>query len=345
MRGSWKKTGLGLVVSGLFLWWAFRGEDLGEIWSQLTSADPVWLFSAGAIATAGVLIRALRWRLLLSPLRVQSSLHSRWAALNIGFMVTNVYPGRLGEIVRPFALSRMAPVTMSGALGTVVLERVLDTVALVLLLLLTLLAPAFPDEATVLGRSVGYAVSGAVLVSVSLLVVIGSVIAWPSQFTRVVLGLARLLPGNLEEGMAKKLESFVGGLQLLRRPAALAKALAWSVFLWIWMALSFWAGFKAFGIELGFTAAVFTQCVVAVFVSIPAAPGFIGTMQAGVAVSVSEVFSIAAEPTLSLAVGYHIAGFIPVTLLGLHYASRLGLRMSSVESELEDALEREEAPA
>ena len=343
MKGSWK-TGLGLLVSGLFLWWAFRGEDLGEIGRRLTSADPIWLLAAGAISTAGGLIRALRWRLLLSPLGVESSVYSRWAALNIGFMVTNVYPGRLGEIVRPLALSRMAPVTMSGALGTVVLERVLDAVALVFLLLITLLAPAFPDEAMVLGRSIGYAVSGAVLVAAALLVILGVIIGWPSRLIGFVLGLVRILPGNLEEGMTKKLESFVGGLQLLRRPVALAKALAWSVFLWIWMAGSFWAAFQAFGIELGFTAALFTQCVVSVFVSIPAAPGFIGTMQAGVAVSLSGVFSIAAEPTLSLAVGYHLAGFIPVTILGLHYAARLGLQVSSVESAVEDALEKEEPP-
>jgi hypothetical protein len=88
-------------------------------------------------------------------------------------------------------------------------------------------------------------------------------------------------------------------------------------------------------------AALFTQCAVSVFVAIPAAPGFLGTMQAGIAVSVHEVFGVAAGPTLSLAIGYHLAGFIPVTLLGLYYASRLGLRVGAVESEAESALERE----
>jgi len=132
----------------------------------------------------------------------------------------------------------------------------------------------------------------------------------------------------------------MSGLELLRRPVALLQGLLWSLALWIWMAASFWAGFRAFDIDLGVTAALFTQCAVSIFVAIPAGPGFIGTMQAGVAVSVQEVFGVAAEPTLSLSIGYHLAGFIPVTLLGLYYASRLGLRLGSVGSDAEEALEK-----
>lgn len=338
MSGRWK-TALGLGISGLFLWWTFHGEDLGAIGRRLGSADLLWLGLAGAISTAGGLIRALRWRLLLAPLGVTTSLYSRWSALNIGFMVTNVYPGRLGELVRPLALSRMTPVSVSGALGSVVLERVLDTVALVLLLLLTLLLPTFPSDATVLGRPIGLAATGAIFLAIAALVFLGLIIAWPSALLSTIHRLTAFLPEHVTEGMAEKVESFVQGLQLLRQPAALSQALGWSLLLWVWMAASFWAGFRAFGIELGGIAALFTQCAVSVFVAIPAGPGFIGTMQAGIAVSVQEVFGITAEQTLSLAVGYHLAGYIPVTALGLYYASKLGLRMKSVESEVEAAFE------
>jgi uncharacterized protein (TIRG00374 family) len=340
LRIDWKAW-VGLAVSALLLWWVFRGEDLGAIGRQLATADPSWLIAAGAISTSGGLIRALRWKLLLEPLGVPTTLRSRWAALNIGFMVTNLFVGRLGEIVRPFALSRMAPVSMSGALGTIVLERLLDTVALLLLLLVTLLSPAFPTEATVMGRSIGYAVSLAILVAVGALAAVGLLLYRPTRITRLVRALAQLLPGRWEERVATGLESFLSGLDVMRRPAALLKALLWSVLLWVWMAASFWAAFKAFEIDLGATAAMFTQCAVSMFVALPAGPGFIGTMQAGVSVSVHDVFATAVEPTLSLAVGYHLAGFIPVTLIGLYYAWRLGLHLSSIESDAGTALEAE----
>ncbi len=107
------------------------------------------------------------------------------------------------------------------------------------------------------------------------------------------------------------------------------------------MAASFWAAFRAFGIDLGATAAVFTACAVSMFVALPAGPGFIGTLQAGVMVGVHEIFGVAEEPTLSMSVGYHLAGFVPVTLLGLFYAWSLGLHLGSMQSEAETAVEAE----
>ena len=321
----------------LLLWWVFRGEDLGAIARRLSAADPAWLVVTGGISTGGGLIGALRWRLLLEPLGA-STLNARWAALNIGFMVTNLFPARLGEIVRPFALSRMAPVSMASALGTVVIERLLDVVALLILFVATVLSPAFPDSASITGRSIGYAVSGAAVVVAVALAFVAVMILWPTRVIRLAEAIGKQLPSSLREGFTGKTEAFLSGFEVVRRPAVLLKALLWSLLLWAWWATAIWAAFRAFGIELGFTAAMFTQCAVSIFIALPAGPGFIGAMEAGVSVSLHEVFAIPTEATLSLAVGYHLAGFVPVTLLGLYYASTLGLRLGSIGSEAERAL-------
>jgi hypothetical protein len=340
LRNNWKAA-LGIVVSALLLWWVFRGEDLGAIARGLAAADPFLLALSGAITTTGGLIRAAQWRLLLDPLGVKTSFHARWASLNIGFMVTNVFPARLGEIVRPFALSRMTSAPVSGVLGTVVLARLLDVVALLILLLVTLAAPDFPAGSTIFGRSITYAVSGAMLAGTAALMILAGALVWPSIVTRSAHVLARVLPSHLEEAVVAGVESFLAGLDVLRRPRALARALLWSLFLWVWMAGSFLAAFRAFGIELGVTAAMFTQCAVSIFVALPAGPGFIGTMQAGVSVAVHEIFGAPIGPTLSLAVGYHLAGFIPVTLLGFYYAWRLGLDLGTIKTDAEAAVEAE----
>ena len=104
----------------------------------------------------------------------------------------------------------------------------------------------------------------------------------------------------------------------------------WSLLLWAWMAAGFWTAFRAFGLDLGFTAAMFTECALSLFEALPAGPGFLGTMQAGVLASVHGVFGVGIDPTLSMAVGYFLAGFVPVTLLGLYYAWKTDLRLRSV---------------
>lgn len=321
---------MGLSVSGVLLWWVFRDADLAAIGRQLAHADPWLLLATAVISTTGGLIRAFRWRLLLEPAGARTTLRARWAALNIGFMVTNLFPARLGEVARPFALSRMTPASMSAILGTVVLERVLDAVAIVVLTLVTMMSPAFPAGATVFGRSVGETVLVAGLVAGGLLVLVFAAAYHPTRITRLVHGLADRLHAEWGQRAAGALETLLSGLRLLRRPAALGAALLWSLLLWVWMAAGFWTAFRAFGLDLGFTAAMFTECALSLFEALPAGPGFLGTMQAGVLASVHGIFGVGVDPTLAMAVGYYLAGFIPVTLLGLYYAWQTDLRLRSL---------------
>ncbi len=329
------KAWLGVAVSAFLLWWVFRGEDPADIASKVASGDLGWLVIAGALSTSGGLIRAIRWRILLAPLGERVPLSGRWRSLNIGFAVTNVALGRLGEVARPYALSKMVPISTSAALGTVVLERVLDLVALVALLALVLLAPDFPANAVVLGQPIGVALTGIVSLAVITLVVATVLVVYPDRPLRWLRRIEARVPPLGRYRVSDAAASFVAGMDALRAPSAVFRALLWSFAVWIWMAASFWAAFQAYGLELGFTAALFTQCVVAGFVALPAAPGFLGTLQTGVLVSVAGVFGVPESETLAMAVGYHLAGYIPVTAFGLYYAWSLRLSVAGMRTEAE----------
>jgi len=320
------KAWAGVTVSAFLLWWVFRGQDLGAIAEQAALADPLLLVVTATIITAGGLVRAVRWRFLLEPLGSRVPLGPRWKAIQIGMATTNLALGRLGELARPYALSRMVPVTMSGALGTVVLERVIDMVVLAVLLALVLASPALPADTTIFGRPVGYAAGGAVAVSMSALAILLPFVLSPDRVILGVAALGRRMPRPLGDRMCGAVESFASGINVLRSPVALLGTLIWSFVLWIWMAGSFWVAFHAFDIDLPFAAALFTQSVVAIFVAIPAGPGFVGTLQAGVVAAVSGVFGVPAATALSMSLGYHLSGYIPVTLLGLYYAWSLRIR-------------------
>jgi len=342
----WKAI-LGLVISGLLIWWVLQGVDLARVWLEVRGANWWLLLAAVAVATSGYLVRAMRWKILLHPIRPGTGLRTRFAAVNIGFAANNLLPARVGEFARAWSISRLEPVPMSGAVGSLVAERFLDGIAVFLLLGVAVLHPSFPSDATVAGQPLASLlvaiVSGLFLVLVALVMLV----AFPAGFLRVFTRLTGILPEKTSRFLVEVLQSFMQGLGALSDIRLLASALLWSIGFWAWNAVSFWLAFHAFGIDEGYVTALFVQAIIAVGVAIPAAPGFFGTFHAAAVVGLHEVFGAGEEATLAFAFGYHLGGFIPVTLLGLWYAGQLGLTLGElgrVDRAVEDELDRELAP-
>lgn len=342
MKLDWKAL-LGLGVTVFLLWFVMRDVDFGDVWMHLRAANWGLLLAAVFVATAGFLIRALRWKVLLAPVRADTSLHSRFAAVNIGFMANNLLPARVGEFARAYALSRVEPIPLSAALGSLVVERVLDAVALIGILVVSMTNPGFPRGAGLTEGPLGKAIVAVVALLVVLVLMLVVLLAVPQRVVRLAERIAAALPGDLARPVVDALESFLGSLGALRTPRLLAPALLWSVGFWLWHGLSFWLGMLAFDIHAGPLAAYFTEAVVGFGVAVPAAPGFFGTFHASASWALS-VFGVAPASSLAFAYGYHLGGFIPVTLIGLYYAKQIGLSLKDVGSSgerVEAAVERE----
>ena len=320
---------LGIAVSIALLWYAFRNEDLGAVFREIGRADPLLYLLAAAAATFVFWIRAWRWRAILEPVAPGSKFRSRFAAVTIGFMGNNLLPARVGEFARVYAFSKIEPVPIVASLGSLVIERMFDGVTIVATLFLVTLLPDFPDAGggvyVTVGRTLGIIL---VLAFVFLFVLVSK----PEPTVRMMeKTIARLLPFRLRRPFIDALEAFLAGAGSLRDGRLMLRASAWSIVLWTVNAFGFYLGFLAFGIDLPFTAAVFLQAAIALAVSIPSGPGFFGPFEAATQFVLVSMWG--AEPTqaLAFALGFHIAGFIPVTLLGLYYAWRLGFSLRDVE--------------
>ena len=90
------KSALGIGVSAFFIWWVLRGEDPGEIIAQISQANPWYFLASMFVGTAGYFVRALRWKVLLHPLKPDTALRSRFAGVSIGIAFNNIFPARLG---------------------------------------------------------------------------------------------------------------------------------------------------------------------------------------------------------------------------------------------------------
>jgi len=333
---------LGIVITVLLLWWVLKDVSFSEVWAEVHGAN-FWLLGlAVAIGYVNYLFRSMRWGILLHPIFSGASFRSRFAAMNIGFMATNLIPGRAGEFVRPYALSRMEPVSVSGAFGSLVVERFLDSLTIAALLFIAIAAPGFPDNPVVREVSLGVWLRGVLFLLGAVLFLMVLLLLFPRPLVKAAEKVARFLPEKAARLVVDVLEAFLDGLKVFQSPTLLIRAIGWSVGIWLWQSLTFWVAFKAFGVNVGFDVALFVNGAVALAVSVPAAPGFIGTFQAGVIAGLG-VYGVSEAAAIALSLGLHVASFFPVTLIGLYYAWKLGLSLGEVgESEVrvEEAVEQ-----
>lgn len=336
---DWKGV-LGLLISVALLWYVFRDVDPGEVWRELRRADPLLLSLAAALVTLPFALRAIRWRHLLRPVHPDSRFRPRFAATCIGFMANNLLPARVGEFARAFALSRLEPVRVSASFGSLVVERIFDGLTVVALLLVALAWPGFPD---VSGRDFGGLATwmgGIFAVGFTLLLImVARPVKSVSLFEATV---ARALPRPVRRTVVDTLEAFLEGMGALRDWRLVARVAAWSVVVWLTVGVGTWVGFRAFDIDAPLIAAIFLQSIIALAVAIPSAPGFFGLFEAAARVGLVEVWGVEPTRAVGFALGFHLAGFVPVTVMGLYYLWRLGLSWRDVgqsEEAVESAVE------
>ena len=341
---DWKAI-LGILLSIGLLYWAFRDVDFHEIVAELRRADPLWFLFACVLATVAFPLRAWRWRPLLHVAAPGTSFRARYAATTIGFMGNNLLPARIGEFARAYSLARQEKTSVVAAFASLVAERLFDAMAVVILLFVATLLPGFPEVQQIAGQDFSVMATTMALVVGALMLLCLTLVLWPAPTVRFVeKRIAPILPRTVRRPLVDALEAFLAGLSALRSPAMVALIFFQTMVIWVINGVSFYVAFIAFDIDVPFAGALFLQSVIALFVSLPSAPGFFGLFESAAKIVLVELFGVELTKAVSYAVGFHIGGFIPVTLIGLYYAWRLGLSWREVEQSeevVEDAVEHE----
>lgn len=351
---DWKGA-LGIIISAAALYFTFSRMDLGNVMGELRAADP-FLLALSAAATTGVFwIRAWRWRVILAPV-ARVPFRSRFAAVSIGFMGNNLLPARVGEFMRAYALSRSEPVPIVASFASLLIERIFDGIAVIALLFLAMTMPDFPpfsgtEQIQLLNTNATFTIAGLArglgLIVLAALVIVSMLVLFPRRAVAVLERAVSILPMRVRRPIIDALEAFLSGAGILRDPKLLLGTAAWSAFLWTYNALGAWLAFRAFGFSLPFTAAIFFQSAIALAVSIPSAPGFVGLYHGMAVFLLGTLWGESIEQAGAFAIGFHLAGFIPITLIGLYYAWRAGISLGEArdsEEIIEEAVEEELRP-
>jgi uncharacterized protein (TIRG00374 family) len=323
---------LGIAITVVAFGFAIEGIPLSDVVDATKVAKlPILIALSVPAYLAAVYFRALRWRHLTNPIAPLSrGLLAR--GVTIGFMVNNLVPLRIGEVVRAWYVAREGGVSASALFGTVVLERVIDVVAVVLLALGALsFAGAGSAESSLLSR-------GAILLlPAGLVPLVGLILirVAPDAVISIASFCLRPFPERISQMALRLLRNFHDGLGALSGGShlfwiAFHSAMIWIVFSMIPML----AGLLSFGIDLGsLTQMVIVSYIalgaVGVAVAIPSAPGFFGTYQLAFK-TVLEQFGVASATALALGLVVWFVFWVTLTLAGLVVMRTGGTRFADL---------------
>ncbi len=322
-RKSW--LALGFVISALFLWLALRGLDMTHVWEYVRAAQWPWLIPALLAYFVTVAARAGRWLFVLRPLAPNLTFSSLFGVVVLGYFGNNVYPLRIGELLRVYVLQRREKVALSAGLATLLVERVFDGTAVLLFVFLTLpLAPLPGGELRLLVAFASLLFLGA-LGAFLLLALRGE------QALRLADWLSiRLLPARWHEGTMGMARRFVVGFALLKRPSALLLLLVTSLVIWLIETGKYWLVMQAFPFHVPFWGLMLLIGLVNLATILPSAPGFIGTFELP-AIAVLVLLGVHESMATAYVLVLHATLWLPSALFGLLYMLYAGWRWSDLE--------------
>jgi uncharacterized protein (TIRG00374 family) len=317
--------GIGLVA--VFL----RNADLARVWDAMRGARLDLIVAAVGLTIVTYVVRTERWQYLLGPLG-KTRFGVAFRATVIGFAASALLPARAGEVLRPYLLARHEGLSATSAFATIVVERILDLVA-VLVLLATYLVAFDPgmgarDSAVFSAiRLGGLVVAPLTLVAMVVMYVLAGHPDWLQTWMRRA---ERVLPGRLVFILGRAIRMFSEGFAVLRRPERLLASFAWSLVLWVVICAETWVVARAFAIEMPFVGSWLMLALLVVGVSVPT-PGGVGGFHEAFRLGATSFFAADNDAAVGAAILLHATSFVPVTILGLWYAAREGLNLRGLK--------------
>ncbi len=298
------RLALGVAISVALFGYLLTTVDLGQVADQLRRTHLGWTFASVVLAPVGLWVRARRWRYLFAPGDQPPGLVP---AVMIGYMANNILPLRAGELVRVYVVSRRWGRGFWAVLGTLVVERVLDSLAIVgILAALVFLIPVPKIFAYTAGTILAIDV-----VAVAALVALAVA---PAAAARLLARLTSRWPG-IDRRTSRIFGTFVQGLDGVRAPGHILPLIGWTILVWLAPALAAWTMLQAMDLHLPLTAGWTVLAFVGLSISIPSAPGYVGIFHYA-AVLALEIFGVTRATAVGYALVFHAAQIVPVTLVG-----------------------------
>lgn len=327
----------GVALAILLMWLFLRQAELDLVMAELRRADYRWVALASGLTLLITVHRAWRWQYLLLPIK-RIGMGPLTSCTFMGWAFTALLPGRLGEVARPVLLGRREGISKTAAFATIVLERLFDLLAVLLLFVIYQLFFPLPaglgsegEELMGWMRLSGVVALGALMVAVGFL---AAAQRWPDSIDAILVRFFGWMPRAVGARLLPIARSFMVGFAGIKGPRLIATIVAHSLVIWFAILVSYWLLFFAFDIDLPFYATIPLIVIVVAGVMVPT-PAAVGAFHAATLLALHTLWGVPREQAISYAIICHAMVFVPITAIGIVLLFREGLSVRSLDG-LED---------
>jgi glycosyltransferase 2 family protein len=299
----------GLVVTVVCTYVAVRGVELDEARVALANCDLTWLLPSGIVFAGAIWLRALRWWAVFAPEK-RPPLPQVTRALFIGFFFNNILPARAGEAARIIALHSATGTPRAEAIGTAVVERVFDILALLILLF-----AAYPLLPEVSWLRTGALFGAGALVALAGLVYV--LVRYDERAVRWLLSPLRRLPGtSVTDRIEHAVVNATRGLTAIRDPRVALRGMAITLVSWIGLGVSYWILMFSFSLDVPIVAGILVTVAINLSLVLPSSPAALGVFEAATVIAL-RAFDVPQAEALSYALVLHLVNLLPFLAIGL----------------------------
>ncbi len=325
----WKKKKFwGTLIAVALLAYCLKDISLAELRTLPSRVDPIYLIPAVFCSFLFVSIKALRWRLMVLPQKKLPVLHSL-SLYSAGQVVNIVMPALTGQVGRIFLFAKVEGLRKTFIFSTIVLEVLFDALTLVIFLMLTSLAFAFPEEY----RTAGYVLSG---VTLGLVILLYIILHFQGRLEQTSRRWFRDRWPGFYISIRKFLRSFTKGIEMLQSSQNMAYSILLSLLYWTAHVFVIFFLFKSFGMGLPLAAAAVVMIVNTLLLMVPITPGNAGTFELAVKTSL-EAFNVPGSDAVLFALALHLLDLLPLWIMGMWFMKTRKVSIREIRSQHADA--------
>lgn len=340
MKKAGIRLGLILILMGAFLYFFFRSVEWKEVLGYLTNVNMSFFILCIVLVPTHLATRAIRWDFLLKHEKKNVSFFNRFAGNAVGFTVTLIFPGRLGELVKPLYLAQKEGMKKGFVIGTAVVERIFDMFTMCTLLGLFILArplyaPLFKVNEEAFSHLYFWGIAGVAFASF-LLILILSLYFFRARTLKVITFFLKPFPRKLAAKILELVEEFIQGLKFFHSMGNLFVYILLSFGVWLGITFYYWIFFFAYNVSVPFYSLIPYIFLTMVGASIPT-PGMVGGFHYFSKLGMTSVFNLETTLAVSMTIVIHAVQVVVTCLIGYAILWKEGISIFQLKKLGEEA--------